>query len=189
MNASISRSVGSLLLLLLLIGCTPKFTPTRQQKQQSKLTTLLIQTQPQINHSEASTLAHEAIVYSQKLASQYQVSTPPLLHNFLVNIRLKDRGLCYQWSDDLYRHLQQFHFKSIRLLPVGAYIGSYWREHNAIVVLPAHSNHLKEGILLDAWRASGKLYFIPITQDPDYHWQIRTDRCDVYSTKTNQNGR
>jgi hypothetical protein len=155
-----------------------------QHKQQSKLYTLLLQTYPKISHQEASLLAREAVTYSQALASKYRVTTPPLFHNFLVNIKLKDRGLCYQWSDDLYHHLQKFHLKSIQLLPVGAYIGSYWREHNAIVILPLGSHGTKEGILLDAWRHSGKLYFVPIHKDPEYQWKIRTDRYNIY-----QNGK
>ena len=174
------RQILSIFLLLLLVSCTTHPIPETQQHYKEKLYAFLVHMDQDIEPSEARILARESIRHSKRLALQYKVSTPPLVHNFLTNIGVKGRGLCYQWSDDLYSHLQQYHFKSIQLLPVGAHVGSYWREHNAIVALPVHSNDLNQGILLDAWRASGKLYFVPITQDPDYHWQIRTDRRDVY---------
>lgn len=173
------RLSGIALLLLLLSACTPHINPQNLDSNQKKLYTLLIRDK-HIDTKEAHTLAHEAVYYSRQLATRYQVTTPPLVHNFLVNTRIKSRGLCYQWSDDLYLHLQKFHFQTIQLKPVGAHIGSYWREHNALVVLPQHSSNLSAGILLDAWRHAGKLYFIPILKDPAYHWKIRTDRCDVY---------
>ena len=171
---------AALLSLSFFVACAPHLDPQTAPSEQKKLYRLLLQSIPSIDHHEAKILSDEAIRFSRKLASDYHISTPPLMHNFLINIGLKDRGLCYQWSDDLYLHLQKFHFRTMQLKPVGAYIGSYWREHNALVVLPQHSSDLSAGILLDAWRHAGKLYFIPILKDPAYHWKIRTDRCDVY---------
>jgi len=176
------QTTGALLLLLLCVSCTPHFDPKIAHSDQKKLYTLLIRTSSHVDPAEAKTISYEAIHYSKQLASRYHVSTPPLVHNFLTNVGIKDRGLCYQWSDDLYLHLQKFHFRTIRLQPVGAYIGSYWREHNALVALPIHEKNLSSGILLDPWRASGKLYFAPILKDPKYQWQVRTDRCDVYQS-------
>ncbi len=173
---------GIFLLLLLLVSCTPHFDPKTVHSDQEKLYTLLMRTHSHIDPAEARTISHEAIHYSRELASRYHVSTPPLVHNFLTNVGIKNRGLCYQWSDDLYLHLQKFHFKTISLQPVGAHVGSYWLEHNALVALPRHTKNLASGILLDPWRASGKLYFAPILKDPKYQWKIRTDRCDIYQS-------
>lgn len=168
-------------LLLLLTACTPHLSPQVLQKDQKQLYHLLVQQQPRVNRTEAKILAKEAVLYSKKLQQTYSITTPPLVHNLLVNTGIKERGLCYQWSDDLYRHLQRFHFKTIILKPVGAHIGSYWKEHNALVALPPQHQGLHQGILLDPWRNAGKLYYQPILQDPTYHWQVRTDRCEVYS--------
>ena len=168
-------------LFLLLTACTPHFTSSSTRAQEQALSLMLLDTLPQISHNEARKLSREAIRYSRELALRYKITTAPLVHNFLVNVGIKNRGLCYQWSDDLYAHLQKLHLRSIQLRPVGANIGKYWTEHNALVVLPAHDTHLDHGVLLDPWRHAGVLYFVPISKDPVYHWQIRTDRYRVYS--------
>jgi len=173
-----------LLLLLSLTACSPHFDPPQIHAQEQKLYTLLLHTNRHITTSEARTLSQEAIRYSKKLATRYKVFAPPLVHNFLVNTGMRQRGLCYQWSDDLYTHLQSFHFQSIQLKPVGANIGNYWSEHNALVVLPKYDNAMRYGVLLDPWRDSGRLYFVPILKDPAYTWRVRTDRCAIY-----QNGK
>ena len=172
--------ISGLLLLLSLSACTPHFNPILTTSQEHILYTQLKKTVKGIDTEEARRLSKEAIQYSKKLATQYKVSTPPLVHNFLVNIGMKERGLCYQWSDDLYTHLQSFHFRSIQFKPVGANVGKYWSEHNALVVLPRDDDAMRYGVLLDPWRNSGKLYSAPILKDPEYRWRIRTDRCDIY---------
>ena len=176
--------ISRLLLLLSLTACSPHFNPVPVSTQEHALYTQLSKTVKGIDAAEARHLSKEAILYSRELATQYKVSTPPLVHNFLVNVGMKERGLCYQWSDDLYAHLQSFHFRSIQLKPVGANIKKYWSEHNALVVLPKHDDTMRYGVLLDPWRGSGRLYFVPILKDPEYKWRIRTDRCAVY-----QNGK
>ncbi len=176
--------IARLLPLLFLTACTPHFDPATASMQEHRLYTQLRKTVKDIDATEARLLSREAIRYSRKLATRYKVSTPPLVHNFLVNVGMKQRGLCYQWSDDLYAHLHSFHFRSIQLKPVGANIKKYWSEHNALVVLPKDNNAMHYGVLLDPWRGSGRLYFVPILKDPAYRWRIRTDRCAVY-----QNGK
>ena len=130
-----------------------------------------------VNRHEADTLAREALRFSRTLAERYRVTTSPWVHNFLVNIHLKDRGLCYQWADDLLNDLTRLHSKTLRILPIGSNIGSYWTEHNALVVLPSHRViPLAHGILLDPWRDSGKLFFVPVGKDSKYQWQVRWER-------------
>jgi len=164
-------------LLLLLSACTTLSTsPQLEPSPQMRLYRLIIQTNPNIDDSEAKIIASEAIVYSKELARRYGVVTPPLVHNLLVNTGIKDRGLCYHWSDDLYLHLRELRLHSIIMKPVGAYIGSYWQEHNALVLL-SKDGDINNGILLDPWRGSGELYFAHIKQDPEYNWKIREDRC------------
>lgn len=164
------------LLLFLLSACGSISLPySLKHAKEEQLYRLLITTIDTIDHVEARKIAVQSISFSEKLARRYDVTTPPLVHNFLVNIGIKDRGLCYQWSDDLYLHLKKFGFKTIQIRPVGANIGSYWREHNALVILPLDGN-MNNGILLDPWRGSGDLYFIDIKSDPDYKWKIRKDR-------------
>ena len=182
------RSLCLLVLTLLLTACTAHLSPQTEQKRSTQLYRMIMQHIPQADPAEAKLVAKEAILYSVALSQKYQVTTLPLVHNFLVNIGSKKRGLCYQWSDDLYAHLKQYPIKSMALKPVGAFIGSYWREHNALALLPKGAQSLDQGVLLDPWRESGRLYFTAINNDPEYHWQIRNDRCGVYGYST-QNGK
>jgi len=167
----------------LLNGCAtklPKVTPI----QESRLARMLMTLDRSVDPVEARRLAHEALTYSGALAKRYRVETSPWVHNFLVNVGLKKRGLCYQWADDLRAHLAHLHLKTLTLYPVGANIGDYWKEHNALAVLPTHHvTPLAYGILLDPWRHAGKLYFSPIEQDTKYHWQVRQERMGSYSGK------
>ena len=170
------RIIGFILLAWAIGGCAPQLppaTPTQEQHLIRMLTAL----DRSVDPAEARRLAHAALTYSRTLAKRYRVEASPWVHNFLVNVGLKKRGLCYQWADDLQTHLTRLHLKTLTLYPVGANISDYWSEHNAIAVLPTHHvTPLSYAILLDAWRHSGDLYFAPVEEDTKYHWQIRQDR-------------
>lgn len=124
-----------------------------------------------INPSEATQIAQESHSYPKKLAHKYALAYPPLFHNFLVNIGAKERGLCYQWAEDLARHLRSLNSKTLRFEFIVANLDQS-NEHTAISVFPTSGNPL-DGIVLDPWRNSSKLYWIPIKDDPKYHWQKR----------------
>ena len=160
------------LLLFLLAGCSVK-TPTAQENFQNiqALTQMLLRTSKHIDRSEAEDLAKSSIFYAQKLAHKYRVISPPLWQNTLVNIGLKDRGLCYQWANDLWVYLKAKNYKSLEFYYVGANIGSYF-EHNAISV-SAKGESVDNSIVLDAWRNSGRLYFKKIIEDKKYEWKER----------------
>jgi hypothetical protein len=157
-------------------GCAPRLPHPSADKEQ-RLVRMLVAMDGSVDRAEARRLAHEAIAYSRTLAGRYHVTTSPWVHNFLVNVHLRDRGLCYQWADDLYTHLDALHLKTLTLSPVGANIGRYFTEHNALAVLPSrHALPLGKGILLDPWRHSGDLFFVHIGKDAAYRWQIRPER-------------
>ncbi len=138
---------------------------------------MLTEMDASVDVREARQLAHEAIVHSRRLAKHYRVNTPPWVHNFLVNVHLRDRGLCYQWADDLYAHLDALHLKTLALYPVGANVGRYFTEHNALVVAPSRQTiPLADSVLLDPWRHSGDLLFLPVKQDRKYRWVLRKER-------------
>jgi len=170
------RGLGFLLVALWLGGCSPQ-VPALHPADERQLGRMIAGMDRSVDPYEARSLAREALRFSRTLARRYRVTTSPWMHNFLVNIHLKDRGLCYQWADDLLNDLGRLHPKTLRILPVGANIGSYWTEHNALVVLPAHHvTPLAQGILLDPWRHSGRLFFVPVGQDSKYQWQVRWKR-------------
>jgi hypothetical protein len=61
---------------------------------------------------------------------------------------------------------------------MGANIGEYLYEHNALIVM-AKGGNIKEGIIIDPWRNAGELYFSKVADDPKYNWKHRPIRgCD-----------
>ena len=125
----------------------------------------------QTNIVEAEQVAQTAIRYSSYLAEEYELVRPAVLHNVLVRMGLKDRGLCYHWTTDLMKQLELLQLKSYQLYWGVAHRGSELREHNSVVVA-AKGRRFEEGMVLDPWRNSGELYWAPVKGDR-YPWQER----------------
>ena len=87
-----------------------------------------------IDKSEAMIVAETAVRESAVLAEEYQLVRPAAAHNLLVVMGLKDRGLCYHWTEDLMKRLQTLDLKSLQLHWGVSYRGSELREHNCVVV-------------------------------------------------------
>jgi hypothetical protein len=121
--------------------------------------------------SEAGQVAQTAIQYSAYLADRYELVRPAVLHNVLVRIGLKDRGLCHHWTTDLMEQLERLELKTYQLYWGVAHRGSELREHNSVVIA-AKGQRFEEGIVLDPWRDSGELHWTPVKNDR-YPWQER----------------
>ncbi len=161
-------------LLFFITGCSVKeATPEENCQSIQRLSKMLLQSSDRVNKDEADDLAKSTVEYATDLAKEYKVVTPPLWQNTLVNFGLKERGLCHEWSSDLWAYLIRKNYKSLEFHHVGADVGSYF-EHNALSV-SAKGQGVKESIVLDAWRNSGKLYFIEIDRDEKYVWKKRYD--------------
>lgn len=126
-----------------------------------------------LNHgsarSEARKLAETALQTSAFLTEEYELVRPPLLHNIFVKMGLRDRGLCYQWTEDLMSHLMALELKDYQLRWAVAHRGSDLREHNTVVVT-ANGQPFEDGLVLDPWRNSGKLYWVVVKKDT-YPWE------------------
>jgi len=161
--------------LLLLCGCSIKHTDVglKGHEQQSvlQLQERLQSLSPHINPDEARLIAIEAHTYPKILANRYSLTTPPQLHNFLVNVGIKDRGLCYQWAQDLGNHLRSFQVQSLQIYFAKSNRNAY-DEHNSVVV-SARGASLREGIVLDPWRNSSQLYWVALSEDPIYQWEAQ----------------
>ncbi len=123
---------------------------------------------PNIVPSEARFVAREAVLYPKVLANRYQLTTPPLYHNVLVNYGKRPRGLCYQWTHDMGQQINR-PMKSLQFFHGVAFRRNYWKEHSTLVV-GAKGRPFKEGIILDPWRNSGVLFWSRIKDDKKYPW-------------------
>lgn len=118
---------------------------------------------------ESQLLAEAAIRQAHSLAVEYRLARPPILHNLLVNLGLKQRGLCWHWTEDLLERLGELPLRSYQLHWGIAYRGKLFREHNGVVVT-ARGREFATGIVLDGWRNSGELYWATVAGD-SYPWE------------------
>ena len=130
-----------------------------------------------IDEKEAFLIANTAIRFSMVLANQYELVRPPLFHNHLVNTGKKKRGLCFHWARDLIKRLRELDQKSFDFHCGIAYRDSSWmtswRKHTSVII-SAKGQAFEDGIVLDPWRNSGRLYWISVKED-GYPWQREPD--------------
>lgn len=144
--------------------------PTIEQQRIADLNLAIRSLGADIDPAEAQRAARIAIEYSLQLARQYEIEDSPLMHNFLVNIGVKSRGLCVDWTSDLLVRLQQEHFYSLKLhWGIANYEAAFRIEHSTVIV-SARGNSLDQGLVLDPWRYSGYLFWSPTLEDPAYSW-------------------
>jgi hypothetical protein len=123
---------------------------------------------PSIRRDEALRVAECAYATSKQLRHDYGViGGPPSFQNFLVNLGIRKRGLCFQWAEDLLAQLDALKVTTLELHWAEAYAGN-WREHNCVVVT-AKGQPFRDGILLDCWRHSGHLFWSAVATD-NYPW-------------------
>jgi len=161
--------------LLLLSGCAHAPKP-RERTDVRGLMQLLLAVNKEVPKEEAKRLAADIIQTSAGLEKAFGREGNPYWHNFLVNIGIKQKGLCYHYSDGLYRHLTAGHdYPHFAFHLIGAHIGEYWREHNALAV-SVPGKPVLEGIVVDPWRCRGTVYASKIAEDKAYQWQQRPER-------------
>ncbi|MCO4844897.1 MAG: hypothetical protein KC427_02645 [Sulfurovum sp.] len=149
--------------------------PSVSQAKVTELSLLFHSLGSTIPQSEAMQLSKDIFHKTQKLTEEFELTSPPVFHNFLVTVGVREKGLCYHWSDALYAYLSQKHYASFEFHLVGANIGEYFYEHNALVVV-TKGGKVEEGIIIDPWRDSGELYFSKVKDDSAYTWTHRSKR-------------
>lgn len=124
---------------------------------------------PDVDAWEARALAEMAWAGSVELAGQYRATRPAWFHNMLVNAGFRPRGLCYHWANDLADRLAALPLQTLEIHYAVARPATP-REHNALVVT-RRGTPFSEGLVLDAWRRSGELTWMPVPAD-HYPWQL-----------------
>lgn len=159
-------ALGGIIAVLGLGGCAHQ-PPVARAEEVESLTRALTTLAPTVSAREARQVAAEAFAYSRTLADEYRVVRPALLHNLLVNSGVKQRGLCFEWAEDLLAHLEKLRPATLELR-WGIARAETVREHNCVVVT-ARGQSFAEGIVLDPWRNSGRLAWAPVVGDR-YPW-------------------
>ncbi|MDD1749287.1 MAG: hypothetical protein LUO89_05360 [Methanothrix sp.] len=144
------------------------------QERVASLEQALTALSPDVDKSEAELLAETAISYSLELAGKYHMLRPPILHNLLVNLGLRERGLCIHWTEDLLNRLSGLGMKSLELHWGIANHDVLLRLEHSSVIITACGQSFEEGLVLDPWRHSGELYWTRV-KDDSYPWKPEQD--------------
>ena len=162
------------IMVILLSACAHRVDAATEQQQRIAL---LSQSLEQLSPQAPKTMAHHIAVLAVKQAAdlreQYGVVLTPWMHNVEVNWGTKPRGHCYHYAIDMGATLRPELDPYWQLYFVQAKPGSVL-EHNAVVITQKHQPW-ETGIVLDAWRNAGVLYFGPVLADK-YPWQLSTKR-------------
>jgi hypothetical protein len=140
----------------------------------SSVTTLaaaLRQLNPAISEQDANTLARESHIYPMYLANVWEVTSPPLIHNVLRNYGKREYGLCIDWTYAMRQRMRGLNLDSFDWYWGIANEGSDLFEHSTLVAT-AKGAPFEQGIILDPWRNSGKLYWAKVGEDPKYKWKL-----------------
>ena len=119
-----------------------------------------------VDPREAELLSVTAHTMSRQLAREYGVVGDPAIHNYLINIGVKKRGICADYTHDIGARLKEFHFKTL-VLHWGAAYAKESDENNALVVT-ARNQPFVDGIVLDGWRRGGRLFWCAVKNDHEY---------------------
>ena len=157
-------------------ACSVKNEPMLKKKDRFKtdinrLYHMVLSISERIDKKEAYNLAYSSITYSDHLAQKYNAVKPALFNNFLINIDLKKRGLCYHYANDLLFYLKTKKYKSFDIIKIVANKNEYF-EHNSLLIT-SYDVDFKDSIVLDAWRYSGELFFSKVIDDTRYTWEVR----------------
>ena len=122
------------------------------------LTEAIIALSNNVSMIDANETSRLLINTTVELAKQYDMASPALYHNMLVNTGFRKRGLCCHWAEDLHKKLRGLQSSSLRFDWLVARLGSQLREHNTVVIYPVGSNW-ESGIVFDPWRKAGIPYW------------------------------
>ncbi len=164
-------------IFLIFSGCSVKYENRQLFNEKNfdenikKLSFLVQSISKNINKEEANNFSYEVINYSKVLANKYKIIKPALFHNSLINMGFKQKGYCYDFTNDLKKYLNSKKYKSFKFIKAVANRGEYF-EHNSLV-LTREDTSFKNSIILDAWRNSGILYFSKVKDDKNYNWEVK----------------
>ena len=151
-----------------MLGCTHALPSSNTSSEINNLATEIESLSAEVYSYDARQTSEILINTSVDLANEYQMVSPPRYHNFLINIGLRERGLCCHWAEDLFTELRHLEINSIKFDWLVTNLGNPLREHNALVVY-AEDKTWHEGIIFDPWRKSGIPFWTKVSNDK-YPW-------------------
>jgi hypothetical protein len=140
----------------------------RQSSSPTALASALMALSPSVNPTDARRAADCAYTTSVRLTHDYGMVGPAIFQNGLVNLGFRKKGLCYHWTEDMLVEMRRLNLKTLEIHWAVSHQGSFL-ESNALV-LTARGQALEDGVVLDAWRHAGDLYWNAAAADRAFGW-------------------
>ena len=138
----------------------------RDERSIKKLCDALVALAPDVDPGEADLVSVTTHTLSRSLAREYGVFWNADFQNLLIHLGVRQRGYCGHYTRDIGEHLKELRLKTLVLHWGAAYAGTP-AENNCLVVT-ARNQPFEEGIIMDAWRHSGKLFWSALKEDTAY---------------------
>ncbi len=162
----------SFLFIILFSACSTKnVSYIKTENKTNSLYKIVSISSKKIDKDEAKNFSKDVISYSRFLAHSYGVNTYALFHNTLINLGIKEKGLCYHYANDLLSFLKSKKYKSFEFKRIISNRNEYF-EHSALI-LTRKDISFENSIVLDAWRDTGDLYFSKVKDDKNYEWELK----------------
>lgn len=152
----------------------------RDERSIKELRDALVALAPDVDPGEAELLSTIAHTESRRLAREYRVVLNPSFQNLLVNIGMRQRGYCAHYVRDIGSRLKEIKFKTL-VLHWGAADAKGPDESNCLVITARHQP-FQDGIVLDAWRRAGRLFWCSVKKDYEYE-VVRGNRLNRFAER------
>jgi hypothetical protein len=126
----------------------------------------LVALAPDVDPGEAERVSMTAHTTSRSLAREYRVVWFSGFQNLLIHMGKRQRGICADYAHDIGERLKELRLKTL-VLHWGAAYARTPSENNCLVVT-ARDQPFEEGIIMDGWRDSGRLFWCPLKKDAAY---------------------
>jgi hypothetical protein len=124
---------------------------------------------PSVDSHEAELISLTAHTTSRSLAREYRIVGPPAFQNFLIHIGLRQHGYCFDFARDIGARLKELKAKTLAL-HWGESFAETEQENNGLVVT-ARGQPFRDGIVIDAWRHGGRLFWRSVSKDRQNEWK------------------
>ena len=155
-----------LLVLIISFGLCANAVWAGDEKSIKGLRDALVALAPDVDPGEAEAVSVTTHTAARSLAREYGVVWNAGFQNLLINTGKRQRGYCGHYTRDIGERLKELRLKTL-VLHWGAAYAKTSAENNCLVVT-ARNQPFEEGVIMDGWRDSGRLFWCPLKKDTAY---------------------
>ena len=146
----------------------------RDERSIKRLRDALVALAPDVDPAEAEQVSVTAHTAGRSLAREYRLVLCAGFQNLLINTGRRQRGYCGHYTRDIGERLKKLRLKTLVLHWGGAFAGTM--DENNGLVITARNQPFEDGILMDAWRNGGRLFWCAVKEDSAYDLRLHPPR-------------